>query len=202
MYAERIIDEIKKGQPAVIGPVHPEEDFKKLKALFAKKHESLNFGHLADDTYEIVIKELLTKLHQLQKRGDCERLLDKLLEAAFSADILDRPHVLDQESDMELVEHGFAIVESWESSLEAELAGDFKIAKLGGQMTATLSDDRDPTDAFIHLLDTVIRRKLAVVNCRINTLSADIMKKGFVIADRRIDRLAAKLEEHGFAVSR
>lgn len=28
------------------------------------------------------------------------------------------------------------------------------------------------------------------------------MEKGFVIADRRIDRLAAKLEEHGFAVSR
>lgn len=127
MYAERIIDEIKKGQPAEIGPVHPEEDFEKLKALFATKQESLNFGHLADDTYEIVIAELLTKLHQLQKRGDCERLLDKLLEAAFSADILDKPHVLDQESDMELVEHGFAIVESWEDSLEAELTGDFKM---------------------------------------------------------------------------
>ena len=202
MYAERIIDEINKGQPAEIGPVHPEEGFEKLKALFATKQESLNFGCLADETYEIVIAELLTKLHQLQKRGDCERLLDKLLEAAFSADILDRPHVLDQESDMELVEHGFAIVESWEDSLEAELTGDFKIVKSGGQMTATLRSNRDPTDASIHLLDAVIRRGLAVLNCRINTLSADIMEKGFVIADRRFNRMAAKLEEHGFAVSR
>lgn len=201
MYAERIIDEINKDQPAEIGPVHPEEDLEKSKALFATKQESLNFGHLAEDTYEIVVAELLSKLHQLQKRGDCERLLDKLLEAAFSADILDRPHVLDQESDMELVEHGFAIVESWEDSLEAELTGEFKIVKSGGQMTATLRNDRDPMDAFIHLLDTVIRRDLAIVSCRINTLSANIMEKGFVIADRRIDRLAVKLEEYGFAVT-
>ena len=178
-----------------------------MKALFATKRGSLNFGHLADDTYETVITELVNKLHQLQKRGDCERLLDKLLEAAFSADILDRPHVLDQESDMELVEHGFTIVESWQESLEAELTRDFRIVKSGGQMTATLRDDRDSKDAIVHdaiinLLDTVIQRDLAVVSCRINTLSADIMEKGFVIADCRIDRLAAKLGEHGFAVSR
>ena len=201
MYAERIIHETNKDQPAEIGPVQPEEDLEKLRALFATKQESLNFGHLADETYEIVIAELLTKLHQLQKRGDCDRLLDKLLEAAFSADILNRPHVLDQESDMELVEHRFAIVESWEDRLEAELTGDFKIVKAGGQITATLRNDRDPTGALIHLLDTVIRRDLAVVSFRINTLSANIMKEGFVIADCRIDRLAAKLEEHGFAVS-
>ena len=103
---------------------------------------------------------------------------------------------------MELVEHGFAIVKSWEDRLEAELTGDFKIVKAGGQMTVTLRNDRDPTDTVVHLLDTVIRRDLAIVSCRINTLSANIMEKGFVIADRRIDRLAAKLEEHGFAVSR
>lgn len=137
MYAERIIEEVKKREPAEDSSMHLEEDFEKLKALFATKKESLNFGHLADDTYETVITELVNKLHQLQKRGDRKRLLDKLLEAAFSADLLGRPHVLNQESDMELVEHGLAIVESWQDSLEVELTRDFRIFKSEGQMTAT-----------------------------------------------------------------
>ena len=113
--------------------------------------------------------------------------MNKLIEAAFSADILDRPYVFDQESDMELVEHGFAIVESWEDFLEVELTGDFNVVKSGGQINATLREGRDSTDGIIHLFDAVVRHDLAVVDCRINTLSIDIMEKGFVIADRKID---------------
>ena len=43
--------------------MHSGEDFEKLKALFATKRENLNFCHLANDTYELVIAELLNKLY-------------------------------------------------------------------------------------------------------------------------------------------
>ena len=202
MYAERILDDIQENNSTELEPLQPEGSQDKVKALFARKRESVDFRHLASDTYETVIAELIAKLDHLEKRGNSERLLDNLLEAAFSADILDRPHVLDQERDVELVEHGFAIVESWEDRLEADLASDFAITKSETQITAKRREDCDPMDSIIHLLDKVVWHDLAVVGCRVNKLSADIVKEEFVILDGRVDRLAAKLERQSFAVSR
>ena len=202
MYAERILDDIQENNSTELESLQPEGSQDKVEALFARKRESMDFRHLASDTYETVIAELIAKLDHLEKRGNSERLLDNLLEAAFSADILDRPHVLDQERDIELVEHGFAIVESWEDRLEADLASDFAITKSETQITAKRRGDCDPTDSIIHLLDKVVWHDLAVVGCRVNKLSTDIVKEEFVILDGRVDRLAAKLERQSFAVSR
>jgi len=92
MYAERIIEEVIKRENINSDDMSAEEYEQWVQKCFAEKKE-VDFKTLVGETYERVVGELCAKLGVIQKRGDSEHLLDKLLEAAISADILGRAHV-------------------------------------------------------------------------------------------------------------
>ena len=152
MYAEKIIEAIKEGETEDYHTM-PNDDFLNwVKETFAKKQEDLNFRALAEKTVIEITDNLYAKLNALQERGDCGELLDQLLEAAISADILSRPHVFYQKSDLQLVEQGFAIVNSWMDDLESKLNGRFIFdGRIEGQLIARLKEDQSVEELSAYL---------------------------------------------------
>ena len=199
MYCEKIIAEIKKGQTKDLDAMSKEDYEKAVRELFFKQ-DGISFSKLADETYKKIVESLCARLGILQKRGDCRELLDKLLEAAISADILGRPHVFYQESDMELVEQGFAIVESSINQLEFKLEKNFDvISKTNKQLIAKLKKGRPIEDGTVDLL-AEINKGFSLVDCTLNDLTAEMVEDGFTIVDCTMDKLASELEEEGFSI--
>ncbi|KAL9120102.1 MAG: hypothetical protein Q9187_003346 [Circinaria calcarea] len=178
-----------------------EEYEKSVRELFALKREGISFNNLADETYEEIIKNLYTRLGILQERGDYGELLDKLLKAAISADILGRPHVFYRENDIELVEQGFAIVYSWINNLESKLNECFIFkGRTEGQLTARFKKDQSVEDGVVNLLVEVEKAQCLFINCPINKLTGEMLHDGFIIIDYSIAKLATKLEENGLTI--
>lgn len=201
MYAEKIIEEIKKGATKDYDVMSKEEYEKTVRELFALKQKELDFNILTDETYKKIVEDLCVRLDVLQKRGDCSELLDKLLEAAISADILGRPHVFYQEGDMMLVEQGFAIVDSWMNQLEFKLKGHFTIVgRMESQLTATLKNDQPVKDGIISLLAEVDKVGCALKNCSMDELTDEMLREGFTIVDCTMFKLATEMEEDGFTI--
>ncbi len=201
MYAERIIRAIKKGETEDFHTM-PNDDFLNWKKeTFAKKQEDLNFRALAEKTVNEITDNLYAKLNALQERKDCEELLDQLLEAAISADILSRPHVFYQKSDLQLVEQGFAIVHSWMDELESKLNGRFNFeGRMEGQLTARLKEDQLVEDGVVDLLVEVERAQCVLTDCPTDKLTDEMLRDGFTVVDCSIAKLATELEEKGLTI--
>ena len=201
MYCEKIIAEIKKGQTKDFDAMSKEEYEKAVRELFALKRDALSFNGLADETYTKILVNLGARLGILQERGDCRELLDNLLEAAISADILGRPHVFYRESDMELVEQGFATVDSVINQLEFKLEENFTVvSKTNKQLIAELKKGHPIEDGTVDLLTQINKGCFSLVDCTLNNLTADMVEVGFTIVDCTMDKLATELEEEGFSI--
>ncbi|KAH6887458.1 hypothetical protein B0T10DRAFT_607414 [Thelonectria olida] len=157
---------------------------------------------LAKGTYDTVIIHLMDRLRAVQQRGDGAELLNKLLEAAISADIRDSAHVFYQESDMELVHQGFATVTSKISQLVTDLATNFTIVsrrndrasacrKTNRPLNDTIIDETE--DALIYLLAKAAQGDLTIDGVQLNRLTPKMVKKGFTV----VDIMMATLPEGG-----
>ena len=201
MYAERIIKAIKKGETKDFHIMPNDHFLDWVKETFAKKQEDLNFRALAEKTVNEITDNLYAKLNALQERKDCGELLDQLLEAAISADILSRPHVFYQKSDLQLVEQGFAIVHSWMDELESKLNGRFNFeGRMEGQLTARLKEDQLVEDGVVDLLVEVERAQCVLTDCPTDKLTDEMLRDGFTVVDCSIAKLATELEEKGLTI--
>ncbi|KAM0438529.1 hypothetical protein ACHAPT_001278 [Fusarium lateritium] len=126
MYAEGILEEAEKKANTKFGHMPNAERQKKVKEPLAGMEEK-DFYTIANAVYNTIIEDLCTRLGDLQKRQGGEEVLDKLLDAAISTDILDREHIFYEQSDMRLVQEGFARVESRIDRLKAELEQTFSV---------------------------------------------------------------------------
>ena len=140
------------------------------------------------------------RLNALQERWDCGELLDQLLEAAISADILNRPHVFYEKSDLKLVEQGFAIVYSWMDDLESKLNGRFKfVGRKKRQLIAELKEDKSVEDGLVNLLE-VEKAQCVLTDCLTDKLTDGMLRDGFTLVDCSIAKLATDLEEKGLTI--
>ncbi|KAH6869412.1 hypothetical protein B0T10DRAFT_594641 [Thelonectria olida] len=167
---------------------------------------SSSLSTMATDVYETIIESLCARLAKLQMRQGGEEVVDKLLEAAISADILDRDYVFHQESDLRLVEEGFATVELGIDRLKAELGNTFHIVgKARNKLTGSggSGEDRDFHDVMADLLFRVQQRGFTIVNCTTNLTdnSLDSFKSGFTIVDCFLHTLAKEIETIGFIIT-
>lgn len=199
MYAEKIIEAIKEGETDM-----PNEDFLNwVKGTFEKKQERLNFRELAEETVNEITDILYARLNALQERGDCGELLDQLLEAAISADILSRDHVFYEKSDLQLVEQGFAIVYSWMDDLESKLNGRFKfVDRNKGQLIAVPKEDESVEDDVVNLLVGVEKAQCVLTDCPTDELTNEMLRDGFTVVDcsNSIAKLATDLKEKGLTI--
>lgn len=154
-------------------------------------------SELAKVTYEDVVKSLWNRLDDIQAKQDGERLLDMLLEAAISADILCRPHIFAEEG-LELVERGFAIVEQIATEdLASQSEWTIKGSLQNHSIIAKLKEDRSIQDTTRKLLAKVIEYKLEIQEYTISRLTAEEAEKGFIIVDcfSSMDTQAAQLKD-------
>ncbi|KAK3361105.1 hypothetical protein B0T24DRAFT_114295 [Lasiosphaeria ovina] len=185
MYAEAIVKKVKeKGTPDL---------------------SAVEFSDLAQKTYREVVEELWDRLAALRKRRDGEKLLGMLLEAAISADILDRPHIFLEKGSMELVDEGFAVVDCPSGTTyqqrASELADDFDVRdESGNKMWARLRSGHSCEDGTATLLTGVVKNRWTIQGCTVNSLTAEEAKRGFTIVDCSVKRLAIQLKEHGFQI--
>ncbi|KAJ8114899.1 hypothetical protein ONZ43_g4792 [Nemania bipapillata] len=183
MYAEKIAGKLDKtGEAEVSAPQDPDQ-------------ESF-FSTVVEETYNDIVEVMCARLESLRERAGTQKLMDTLLDAAISADVLDRPHVFYQESDMVLVEQGFAMVGYRIDELARELGSTFDITrKSRAHGTATLRQPGQPSDIIIaDMLAKVADTKFSIAGLAINKLTPDMARGGFTIIDRTIDKMAAELE--------
>ena len=201
IYAEKIIEEIKRGETKNYNTMSNGEYQESIRETFAKKKGGLNFKTLADETFNEITDSLCARLVVLQEQGSCIALLDRLLEAAISADILGRPHVFYQTGDIQPVEQGFAIVDSWIAELESKLEGDFTFAdRIESQVTASLKKDQPVEDGVVSLLAEVDKPEYALGDCQTEKITDEMLRDGFTIVDCTMVKLATDLEEEGLAI--
>lgn len=161
--------------------------------------EDLSLRSLADETYETVIVHLIDKLGIIHKRGGGTELLNKLLEATISADIRDTPHVFYQESDKELVEKGFATLDTNIGQLQGDLMKYFTIlSSQANQLSAALTKPCDLEDGIIYLLTKAMKSQVTIAGCTINRLTPELANKGFTVVDYITTTMNDK-EKQGFA---
>lgn len=201
MYAKKIIDQIKKGKETDFDALSEETDQQFVSETFAKKQGTLDFNKMAEETFDEITYDLCARLEDLQKRGNCGELLDRLLEAAISADILGRPHVFSEKSDLSLVEHGFAIVDSWMNQLESKLKRHFTVVdRMESQLTVTLKENQPVEDGIVRLLAEVDKAGCALKDCPMGEWTDEMLRAGFIIVDCTMVKLATDLEEDGFTI--
>ena len=71
-----------------------------------------------------------------------------------------------QESDLQLVQHGFAIVDSWIDHLESKLKRYFIIVdRMENQLTVRLEEDQSIEDSIVSLLAEVDKAKCRLKEC-------------------------------------
>ena len=204
MYAERVIEELKKDKKTDFSELSQPDYQREVEKLVSEKHQTLNFDNLAEQTYETVVEELCLRLGMIQKRPGGGKLLDALLEAAISADILNRPHVFHKESEMQLVEDGFAILESRLDQLEVRLNNFQIIEKTSNHLTVNLSEKENIEnieDGITQLMGEVHKGRFTIVGCETERLTRDMLKNGFTIVDCAVGHVATRLESEGFIVS-
>lgn len=201
MYAKKIVDEIKKGKESDFDALSEEAYQQTVSETFAKEQGTLDFNKMAVETFDEITYDLCARLEDLQKRGNCGELLDRLLEAAISADILGRPHVFSETSDLPLVEHGFAIVESWMNQLESKLKRHFTVVgRMESQLTVTLKEKQPVEDGIVHLLAEVDKAGCALKDCPMGEWTDEMLRAEFIIVDCTMVKLATDLEEDGFTI--
>lgn len=176
------------------------------------------FPILANEVYETVIGNLQERLEALQTREGGAAVVDKVLEAAISADILDRDHVFYQESDMRLIEDGFAVLESGIDQLADKLENAdgpsqvFKIEKKSkNQLTVRLVEGIESKfdDRVVDLFHQLKRLRqpgreqdFAIVGCTtsLNPQHLGLFQTGFSVWEHPIHNLATALERKSFNV--
>ncbi|MCJ1422585.1 hypothetical protein MMC29_000465 [Sticta canariensis] len=189
MYAEKIIEARRKGETGDYSTMPNDEQ------------GSLNFRELAEETVNEITDNLYVRLNALQERGDCGELLDQLLEAAISADILSRPHVFYEKSDLQLVEQGFAIIYSWMDDLESKLNGRFKfVDRNKGQLIAEPKEDELAEDDVVNLLVEMENAQCVLTNCLTDKLTDGMLRDGFTVVDCSIAKLATDLEKKDLTI--
>ena len=164
-----------------------------------KEYNELNLRHLADEIYETVISHLIDKLRTIEKRGDGSNLLDQLLEAAISADIRGLPHVFQHDSDMELVERGFAMVRRKTDQISIKLEQYFTIiAKKTNLLEARLTNSHDVEAGTIYLLSQAAHSKISISGHTINAITPEIATSGFTIVDCQTTKLESDQQKQGY----
>ena len=201
MCAKKIIDEIRKGKETDFDALSEETYQQFVSETFAKAQRTLDFNRMAEETFDEITYDLCARLEDLQKRGNCGELLDRLLEAAISADILGRPHVFSEKSDLPLVEHGFAIVESWMNQLESKLKRHFTVVgRMEGQLTVTLKENQPVEEGVVRLLAEVDKAGCTLKDCPMGEWTDEMLRAGSIIVDCTTVKLATDLEEDGFTI--
>ena len=79
MYAERVIEEPKKDEKTDFSELSQPDYQQEVEKLVSEKHQTLDFDHLAEQTYETVVEELYVRLGMIQERQGGAELLDALL---------------------------------------------------------------------------------------------------------------------------
>ena len=149
-----------------------------------EEYNALNLRHLADETYETVISHLIGKLRTIEERGDGSKLLNQLLEAAISADIRGLPHVFQHDSDMKLVDQGFAMVQTKIDPISIKLERYFIIVtKNINLLEARLTNSDDVEAGTIYLLSQAADSNFAVSGHTMNAITPEIATSGFTIVD-------------------
>jgi len=188
MYAEKIAEKLKDLE---LSGADPTSDAS-IKALDLRR--------LADETFEDVVGQLVHRLGIIQRRGDGAELLRKLLEAAISADIRGLPHVFHHESEMELVDQGFATVATAIDRLSEELSGHFTITdKTPNQLSLRLHENLNVERGMIHLLATAAKRGFSIAECTLNACTPEIAANGIIIVDCLPFQLTTDSARTGYA---
>ena len=103
---------------------------------------------------------------------------------------------------MQLVEDGFAILESRLDQLEAQLMNNFEIIeKTSNHLTVNFSKEKNAEDGITQLIGEVHNAEFTIVGCETERLTRDMLKNGFTIVDCAIGHVATRLESEGFTVS-
>lgn len=187
MFAERILTELEKMKLSD-SDTHTNDEY-----------NALNLRHLADETYETVVAHLIGKLRTIEERGDGSELLNQLLEAAISADIRGLPHVFQHDSDMELVERGFAMVRTKIDQFSTELEQYFTIVtKKTNLLEARLTNSHDVEAGTIHLLSQAARSKFSISDFTINAITPEIATRGFTIVDCQTTKIESDLQKQRY----
>lgn len=187
MYAESILTKLKELEWSD-SDTHTDDEY-----------NALNLRHLADETYETVIAHLIGKLRTIEERGDGSKLLNQLLEAAISADIRGLPHVFQHDSDMELVERGFAMVRTKIDQFSIKLEQYFTIVtKKIDQLKARLTNSDDLEAGTIYLLSQAAHSKFSISGFTINAITPNIATTGFTIVDCQTTKMESDQQKQGY----
>lgn len=184
-------------------------------AKLEKTEGDIDSSKIAQDMYATIVKNLRDRLKRLQTRPGGAEVIDRLLEAAISADVLDRDHVFYQEDDLRLVEEGFAIVQSNIDHLKTELKRTFPIVEksrnrlmvkaTGGSNSGgshDYVDDEIFDDQMANLLFKVQQRGLVFANCdtMLTPKSLTSFRGGFTMVDCTLHMVAESIEKEGFII--
>jgi hypothetical protein len=172
MYAEKIAEKLKDLGCSASGSMS-DDSYKKL-----------DLYSLAGETYEDIVEHLIRRLSAIQQRGDGAKLLNKLLEAAISADIRGLPHVFQESRDLELVDHGFALVTTVLDKIWKMLSAYFEpISRDANHLTLALREGIPREEGVVRLLGEVRKHFLSIQDCMIDELTLELAQEGFTIVD-------------------
>ena len=172
MYAEKIAEKLEELGCSASGSIS-DDSYKKL-----------DLYCLAGETYEDIVEHLIRRLGAIQQRGDGAKLLNKLLEAAISADIRGLPHVFQERRDLELVDHGFALVTTVLEEIWKMMSAYFEpISRDANHLTLALREGVSSEEGVVHLLGEVRKHSLSIQDCTIDELTLELAQEGFTIVD-------------------
>lgn len=157
--------------------------------LSERQIQGLDLRRLADDTYENIVEQLIDKLRLIQGRRNGEELLRGLLDVAISADIRNSSHTFQQECDLELVEHGFAVVGRKLDKAKDELEPNFVTTFNDMERFELAARRREHCmveDGIADLLVKAAGIRFAVGDWSLNKLTPDMWSKGFTVVDCRL----------------
>lgn len=200
MYAERIMKMMK--EPTELqGDVSNGKHQELLGRSYLENGRDLDFDRLAEETFNEITYDLRARLTALRDQGDNADLLEKLLEAAVSADILGRDHIFYDKRDLQLVEQGFAIVDSWMNRLEDRLQHYFTfVGRVESHLTARLKPHQQFEDAAASVLVEVDKEGCTIEGCTIGKLTDKMLAHGFSVVDCTMAELVTEMENDRFTI--
>ena len=200
MYAERIMKMMK--EPTELqGDVSNGKHQELLGNSYLENGRDLEFERLAEETFNEITDDLRARLTALRDQGDNADLLEKLLEAAVSTDILGRDHIFYDKRDLQLVEQGFAIVDSWMNRLEDRLQHYFTfVGRVESHLTAILKPHQQFEDAAASVLVELDKEGCAIEGCTIGKLTDKVLAHGFSVVDCTMAELVTEMENHRFTI--